>query len=447
MYPYIANTGEDKKEMLKTIGADSALELFKDIPEEVRLNRELNLEKAKSELEVSKVIKDLANKNRNIDELTCFLGAGSYDHYIPSIIKHILSRSEFYTAYTPYQPEISQGTLQSVFEFQSMICELTGLDVANASMYDGPTAASEAAILASQATKRKNVIVSKTVNPETRKVLSTYLKFRDVNYIEVDENAGVTDVEKLKSLVDKDTAAVLVQSPNFFGIIEEVTEVEKIAHSNKSLLIMSVDPISLGILKTPGELGADIAVGEGQALGQNINFGGPCLGFMTVTSKLMRKMPGRIVGETTDVDGKRGFVLTLQAREQHIRREKATSNICSDQTLNSIASAIYLSTLGKKGIKEVAEQSFKKAHYAFNRLINSGKYKPLFADKPFFKEFALELDKDVEKVNESLLQHNILGGYDLEKAYPNYKNSSILCVTEKRTKEEIDNLVKVMEVI
>ncbi|MBU5591964.1 aminomethyl-transferring glycine dehydrogenase subunit GcvPA [Clostridium sp. MSJ-4] len=447
MYPYIANTNQDKEEMLKAIGVNTLQELFNDVPENVLLSRELKIAKSASEMEVSKKVKDLALKNKSIDDYICFLGAGSYDHYIPSVIKHLVSRSEFYTAYTPYQPEISQGTLQGVFEFQSMICELTGLDVSNVSMYDGPTAAAEAAILVSQSTRRKKVLVSKTVNPETRKVLDTYLKFRNVEYVEIEEKDGTTDVENLKSILDKDTAGVLIQSPNFFGVIEDVSEVEKMVHDNKSLFIMSVDPISLGILKSPGELGADIAVGEGQALGGNMNFGGPCVGFMTTTTKLMRKMPGRIVGQTTDVDDKRGFVLTLQAREQHIRREKATSNICSDQTLNAIAAAIYLATLGKAGIKEVAEQCIKKSHYAYNKLMETGKVKPLFKDKPFFKEFAVVLDKDVDKANEELLDKGILGGYNLSKPYDKYENAMLLCVTENRRKSEIDKLAKVMEVI
>lgn len=447
MYSYIANGEQDKKDMLKVIGVDSIDDLFSDVPSNLKLGRELNIDKSRSELEVAKKIKEMASKNKTVDDYTCFLGAGSYDHYIPAVIKHLISRSEFYTAYTPYQPEISQGTLQGAFEYQSMICELTGMDVSNVSMYDGTTAASEALMLSTQATRRKKVLVSNTVNSETRKVIKTYLQFRNVEYVEINSKEGVTDVAHLESLMDKNVAGVLVQNPNFFGIIEDVTEVEKIVHENKSLLIMSVDPISLGILKSPGELGADIAVGEGQPLGQNMNFGGPCLGFLTTKTKFMRKMPGRIVGQTTDVDGNRGFVLTLQAREQHIRRQKATSNICSDQALNSIATAIYLSTLGKKGIKEVAEQCLKKSHYAYDSLVKSGKCTPLFPNKPFFKEFAVVCHKNVDEINGKLREHKILGGYNLENLCPCYKNSMLLCVTEKRSKEEIDSLVKAMEVI
>jgi glycine dehydrogenase subunit 1 len=444
MYPYIANKREDEEYMLKTIGAVSIDELFEDIPESIRLKRGLNLDKAKSELEVSRYIKALADKNRDINDLVCFLGAGAYDHYIPSIIKHITSRSEFYTSYTPYQPEISQGTLQYIFEYQTMITNLTGMDVANASMYDGPTACAEAALMAAEAAKRKAIIVSKSVHPEVRKLLTTYMKCHGVELIEVEANEGVTNIEELKKVVNKTTAGVIVQNPNFFGIVEDFTEVEKIVHDNKALLIMNVEPISMAVLKTPGEIGADIVVGEGQPLGNGLNFGGPYLGFMATTTKYMRKMPGRIAGETVDVDGKRAYVLTLQAREQHIRREKATSNICSNQSLNALTAAVYFTTMGKQGLKEVAEQSLKKAHYAFHELTKSGKYKPLF-NKPFFMEFALMSEQKGEKINKELLKNGILGGYELGRDYKEYKNSLLFCVTGKRTRNEIDNLVKVME--
>jgi len=444
MFPYIANTLEDEKVMLKSIGVTSINELFKDIPEDVKFNRELNLNHPMSELEVQKQVKVLWSKNKSTEELVCFLGAGVYDHYIPSIIKHLTSRSEFYTAYTPYQPEISQGTLQAIFEYQSLICNLTGLDVANASMYDGATACAEGAIMAVESTKRKNIIVSKSVHPEIRKVLYTYTKFKEIELIEIDTVDGVTDIVKLKELVDIKTAGVIVQNPNFFGIIEDMTEVEKVTHDNKALLIMSVDPISLAILKTPGEIGADIAVGEGQSLGNQMNFGGPYLGFMTTTTKLMRKIPGRIVGETLDVDGKRAFVLTLQAREQHIRREKASSNICSNQALNALTAAIYLTTMGKQGLKEVAHQSMQKAHYAFNEIIKLDKYTQVF-NKPFFKEFMIQGQQSACVINEKLLESNIIGGYDISVNYPNFKNALLLCVTEKRTKTEINGLVAAME--
>jgi glycine dehydrogenase subunit 1 len=444
MFPYIPNTLEDEKLMLKSIGVESIQELFKDIPEDVKLNRALSINEPMSELEVERCIKSLSSKNKGTEDLICFLGAGVYDHYIPSILKHIVSRSEFYTSYTPYQPEISQGTLQAIFEYQTLICNLTGLDVANASMYDGATACAEAALIAAESTKRKSIIVSKTVHPEIRRVLLTYTRFKGIELIEIDHKDGVTDILKLKELVDNKTAGIIVQNPNFFGIIEDMTEVEKITHDNKALFIMSVDPISLAILKTPGEIGADIAVGEGQSLGNAMNFGGPYLGFMTATTKLMRKIPGRIVGQTEDIDGKRAFVLTLQAREQHIRREKATSNICSNQALNALTAAIYLTTMGKQGLKEVANQSMQKAHYAFNEIIKLEKYKAVF-EKPFFKEFVVQCNESASVINDELLESNIIGGYDVEKNYPEHKNTLLLCVTEKRTKSEIHQLITAME--
>ncbi len=444
MYPYIPNTQEDEKRMLETIGLDNAKQLFDDIPEDLKLNRELDLKPSMSELEVARYMKALADQNLSVNDLTCFLGAGAYDHYIPSVVGHVISRSEFYTSYTPYQAEISQGTLQYIFEFQSLICELTGMDVANASLYDGGTAIAEAAFMASGIARKKKIVISKTVNPQHREVLKTYAHLQDLEVVEVEIDEGSTNLEDLKAKVDEETAAVIVQSPNFFGVIEDLEAVEKIAHSQKrTLFIPSVDPISMGILKTPGELGADIVVGEGQALGIPLAFGGPYLGFMATNEKHTRKLPGRIVGETVDADGKRSFVLTLQAREQHIRRERATSNICSNQGLNTLAATVYLVTLGKEGLKEVAKQSTLKAHYAQKKLIEAG-YKPLF-DKPFFKEFAMVGDKPVDEVNEKLLEHNILGGYNLEKDYPQYKNAALFAVTEKRTKEEIDNLSSVLE--
>ncbi len=445
MHKYMPNTKADVEQMLDSIGVSSIEELFSDIPNNLKLDRKLELAEGLSEIELEKYMKTLSCKNQSLDDLTCFMGAGVYDHYIPSIVKHILMRSEFYTAYTPYQPEISQGTLQAIFEYQTMICNLTGMDFTNASMYDGATACVEGAIMACDNTRRKSVLVSKTVNPEVRKVLNSYMRFRDIQVTEIDMVDGVTNTDDLKTLMTKDTAAVIIQSPNFFGIVEDFTEVEKIAHGNKSLLISYVDPISLGILKSPGEVGADIAVGEGQALGIEMNYGGPHLGFLAVNSKLVRKLPGRIVGQSEDVDGNRAFVLTLQAREQHIRRFKATSNICSNQSLNALAAAIYLTTLGKQGIKEVAEQSARKAHYAFEQITKNGKYKPLF-NKPFFKEFAVSSEVSVDEVNKKLLKNKILGGYDLSKDYSEFKNSMLLCVTEKRTKQEIDKLAQVMEV-
>lgn len=445
MHRYIPNTESDERLMLDSIGAKSIEDLFSDIPGELRLGREIGIGDAMSELELSAHMKKLSKENKSTSDLVCFLGAGAYDHYIPSIVRHLAMRSEFYTAYTPYQPEISQGTLQAIFEYQTMICSLTGMEVTNASMYDGATACVEAAMMAVENARKSSILVSRTVNPEVRKVLKSYLKFRDVEVIEVDMADGVTDVEKLKSLAAAGTAGIIVQNPNFFGVIEDLTEVEKIIHANKGVLIDYVDPISLGILKAPGESGVDIAVGEGQSLGNSLNFGGPYLGFLATTSKLMRKMPGRIVGQSDDVDGKRAFVLTLQAREQHIRRYKATSNICSNQGLNALMATIYMATMGKAGLKEVALQSTKKAHYAMKQLTAGGKFKPLF-NKPFFKEFAVAGEVPGSNINGELLKNSILGGFELESEYPELKNGLLLCVTEKRTKEEIDKLVQVMEV-
>jgi len=446
MHRYIPNTEAEERLMLDSIGAKSVEDLFADIPAELRMNRKIGIQDALSELELSRHMKKLSSANKSTEELVCFLGAGAYDHFVPSVVRHLAMRSEFYTAYTPYQPEISQGTLQAIFEYQTMICSLTGMDVTNASMYDGATACVEAAMMAVENARRSSILVSRTVHPEVRRVLKSYMHFRDVEVVEVDMKDGVTDVERLKTLAEAGTAGVIVQNPNFFGIIEDLTEIEKLIHANKGLLIDYVDPISLGILKSPGESGVDIAVGEGQSLGNGLSFGGPYLGFLATTSKLMRKMPGRIVGQSDDVDGKRAFVLTLQAREQHIRRYKATSNICSNQGLNALMATIYMATMGKKGLREVAEQSAKKAHYAMEQLKSNGKYKLLF-DKPFFKEFAVAGEASGAAVNNELLKNNILGGFQLDREYPELNNGLLLCVTEKRTKEEIDKLAQVMEVV
>lgn len=437
MHRYIGNTDQDKAVMLNEIGVNNINDLFSAVPDSVHLDRKLNLPDALSEMELVKNLKSLSKQNYNLDDYTCFLGAGAYDHFIPSVIGELLSRQEFYTAYTPYQPEISQGTLQVIFEYQSMICELTGMHVANASMYDGATAMTEAAILAVESTKRNEILIAKSVNPEDRKVLNTYAKFRNIKITEVGYKDGQLDVEDLQSKLNNNVAALIVQSPNFFGIIEQIGDVKDLIHNNKSLLIVSADPISLAILKSPGELGADIAVGDGQSLGNPLNYGGPYLGYMAATEKLMRKMPGRIVGQTVDKNGNRGFVLTLQTREQHIRREKATSNICSNQALNALTATIYLTLLGKEGLKEVAEQCAQKSHYAYNELIKTGKFSAIFS-APFFKEFVLLSEKSVEELNEKLLEDKIVGGYDVQKQYPELKNGYLVAVTEKRTKNEID---------
>lgn len=443
-YPYIPATHEDEQKMLKACNVGSIDDLFSDIPDDLKLNRDLNLDESKSELEVSEIITKMADKN--IDDLTCFLGAGAYDHYIPSLIKSITSRSEFYTAYTPYQAEISQGTLQSIFEFQSMIAEITKMDIANASMYDGATAAVEACIMAVGKTRRNKIVVPKTVHPETRQILKTYLQFKDVEVVEVDYDReyGTTDLNKLKEVVGEETACILVQNPNFFGVIEDVDEIGSIARDNKAMYVMSVNPITLSILKSPGEVGADIAVGDAQPLGNSLNFGGPYVGFLAIKSGLIRKMPGRVVGQTVDADGKRCYALTLQTREQHVRREKATSNICSNQGLNALIASIYLATMGKKGYQEVAMQNIQKSHYAYNKFDESKNFEPVFKGK-FFNEFVVKSPMPVDELNEKLLENKILGGYDLGKDYEELKGCVLMSVTEKRTAKEIDNLVNLME--
>jgi glycine dehydrogenase subunit 1 len=438
---YMALTDKDQEHMLQAIGVGSIKDLFADIPAEIYFEDPLNIPSALSEMEVLKKLKKIADKNADLDHQTCFLGAGAYDHYIPAAIGQLLSRQEFYTAYTPYQPEISQGTLQGIFEYQTMICELTGMDVANASMYDGATAAAEAAFMAAGALRRSEILIAENAHPETKQVLQTYAQFRDIRVNQVACPDGQVNLDDLNSKLNENTAAFILQSPNFFGIIEDIGAVGEMVHDNKSLLIVSADPISLAILKSPGELGADIVVGEGQVLGNPLNFGGPYLGFFAVKEKWMRRIPGRIVGQTKDKKGKRGFVLTLQTREQHIRREKATSNICSNQGLNAMTAAMYMTFMGKEGLRQVAELCAQKAHYTYEQLLKTGEFEPIF-NKPFFKEFAVKSKQPVEELNKKLLGERIVGGYDLEKSFPELKDGWLVSVTEKRTKEEIDNFVQ-----
>lgn len=441
MSKYIPNTDEQKRDMLSEIGVADINDLFCDIPEEIRIKGPLNLPKSLSDIELTKHMQMLSDKNSDTDHYTCFIGAGAYDHYIPAIIDHLISRQEFYTAYTPYQPEISQGTLQAIFEYQSMICLLTGMDVSNASLYDGASAIAEAVLLACRATGRTHVLAAKTLHPESREVLRTYTKFSGITVDEYGFLNGIADLSDLEARLSPDTAAVVIQNPNFFGIIEDLKEIAELAHKNKSLLIASCDPISLALLKPPGELGADIVVGEGQSLGNPLSFGGPYLGFFAASKQLMRKIPGRVVGETVDLSGKRGFVLTLQTREQHIRREKATSNICTNHSLNALAATIYLTAMGKNGLREVAELCAQKAHYAYSRLIETNKFSQVFTS-PFFKEFAVKYRGDVHELTARLLEQKILAGYILEHDYTDMDNVLLVAVTEKRTKHEIDTLVE-----
>lgn len=442
MYPYLSQTEGDIKKMLEVIGVNDVEDLFSDIPEDLRLKNDLNLPKAMSELEVRAKIGNMAKKNKA--NLPIFMGAGIYDHYIPSIIPAITSRSEFYTSYTPYQPEVSQGTLQYIFEFQTMICDLTGMDVANASVYDHSNAVVESAIMCSVVSRKKKVLVSETLNPSARRVLDTYAHAQSLEIEVIPEKDGVTDVEKLKTMVDDETACVICQSPNFYGIIEDLKTLADITHtSKKAAFVASVDPIFLGVSKRPGDLGCDVVIGEGQALGIPMNFGGAYLGFMAVTDKFMRKMPGRIVGQTVDRNGKRCFVLTLTAREQHIRREKATSNICSNQGINTLAATIYLTVMGKQGLREVAKLCTQKAHYLQKKLEEKGL--KLKYNKPFFKEFVVE-GLTSEQQKELLKDKDMIGGFPLSKLLKERTNEILFAVTEKRTKEEMDALVSALEV-
>lgn len=439
-FRYLPMTEQDKKEMLEAIGIEAVDELFSDIPEEVRFNGRLNIKEAKSESALTKELFKLANQNVNLKTHASFLGAGVYDHYIPSIVDHVISRSEFYTAYTPYQPEISQGELQAIFEFQTMICELTGMDVANSSMYDGGTALAEAAMLACGQTRRKTILISEAVHPEYREVVKTYARGQRHQVVEIPLNNGVTSTEQLKELMSNDVAAVIIQYPNFFGRIEPLKDFAAIAHEYKSLFVVSCNPVALGILTPPGNLGADIVTGDAQPFGIPTSFGGPHCGFFAVSKKLMRKIPGRLVGQTVDEDGRRGFVLTLQAREQHIRREKATSNICSNQALNALAASVAMSSLGKKGIREMAVKNVQKANYAKKQFKEKGF--DIVYDGPIFNEFVLKVDKPISQLSQHLLEKGFIAGYDLGKLDEKLHGHMLVCVTEVRTKEEIDQFVE-----
>ncbi|WP_027963422.1 aminomethyl-transferring glycine dehydrogenase subunit GcvPA [Halalkalibacillus halophilus] len=438
---YIPMTDSDQKEMLKTIGVEHSDELFQDIPEKVRFKGDLNIKPAKSEYELTKELSALAGQNSNLQSHTSFLGAGVYHHYIPSLVDHVISRSEFYTAYTPYQPEISQGELQAIFEFQTMICEITGMEVANSSMYDGGTALAEAVNLSAGQTKRKKILVSKAIHPESLEVIYTYARGFNLNIVEIDHEDGLTDLQQLQSELDEDTASVVMQYPNFFGQVEPLKEVETILEDQKkTMMIVSSNPLSLGYLTPPGEFGADIVVGDTQVFGIPAQFGGPHCGYFATTKKLMRKVPGRLVGQTVDENGHRGFVLTLQAREQHIRRDKATSNICSNQALNALATSVALTTLGKQGLTEMAELNMKKARYAKQAFEKAG-FETVYSNK-FFNEFVVKTKQSVSSINESLLSKGFIGGYDLGQFNEKLNNHMLVAVTEIRSKEEIDNFVQ-----
>lgn len=434
---YIPHTEADIRKMLDRIGVESVDDLYGEIPEEVIFKADYAVPSAMSETELRKFFRSLADKNNN---MTIFAGQGAYDHYAPSVVPHLLSRSEFYTAYTPYQPEISQGTLQYIFEYQSMIAELTGMDCSNASMYDGATATAETMFMMVASARKKNrVLISSTISERVLEVVKTYAKFHGVELTVIGEDNGVTDLKAIPAELEKgDVAGIILPQPNRYGIVEDFTGVADMMHAAKGYMAINADPSTLAVLRTPKEWGADIACGDGQTLGMPLQFGGPYLGYIACGQSMLRKMPGRVVGATTDADGKRAFVLTLQAREQHIRREKATSNICSNQSLMCLYAVIYLSLMGTKGLVEVNEASSDGAHYLFDKLVASGKYEPAFPGRPFLKEFVVRPKTDYKEVKKRLADNGIMGGIELDGGLV------AIAVTEQRTKEEIDLLISLM---
>ena len=436
---YTSATDSDREEMLRAIGAASLDALFEEVPEGVRLKRPLDLPPGMSEQEVFDHLSALAARNRHADEEVTFLGAGMYDHYVPALIDSILQRSEFLTPYTPYQPEISQGGLQVMFEFQTAISELTGLPVSNASVYEGPSAVAAAGYMAKLETKRTKLVTSRGLHPHSRAALATHAAGYRMEVVEVGlDDGAATDAEALAAAIDDDTAAVFVQQPNFLGTVEDLGNLAERAKSTGALFVCAADPLPLGILEPPGRLGVDICVGEGQTLGNRLDFGGPSFGFYAAAERFIRRMPGRIAGETKDVDGKRGFVLTLQTREQHIRREKATHNICTAQALNALAGTIYLSWLGKQGLVELATLMLRRTHYARERLglepINPG---------PVVREFAVRVP-DLDGLFERARAEGINPGYRLGRDYPEYEDGLLVAITERRSKEQIDRLAAVV---
>lgn len=442
--PYLLNTPEDQQAMLAAIGAKSIDELFSLVPAELQLRRPLNIPRALTELELAGHMEQLAARNVSPSEYPCFLGGGSYDHFIPSVVDALASRGEFYTSYTPYQPEASQGNLLAFFEYQSMITRLTGMDVSNASLYDGGSAAAEAVLMSVAATSRQRVVVPASVHPEYRQILATYLLQLGIELVTLPTPGGVLDRAALAQSLTEPTACVLVQQPNFFGAIEEVEALAQLTHDAGAMFCVSVDPISLGLLKRPGDYGADIVVAEGQSLGNPMAYGGPYLGIIACRESLVRRMPGRIAGQTVDRRGQRCWVLTLQTREQHIRREKATSNICTNQGLFALRATIYLSLLGPQGLREVAQLCLQKANYAAEQLTASGRLSRAFA-APTFKEFVVRDSlAGVDELVARGLEQGYFAGVPLGQWYPELADCLLVCVTEKRTKAQIDALAAVL---
>lgn len=442
---YLPHTDVDIRQMLETIGVKKIDELFSGIPESCRLQSPLNLPAALSESEAMGMLRGLAEQNAKVSEWDSFLGGGAYNHFIPAVVDHLVSRSEFYTAYTPYQPEISQGTLQSIFEFQTMICQLTGMDVANASMYDGASACAEAVLLALRVGRKRNkVLLSEALHPQYRETVATYCRYIDVELIDVPIADGVTDQKQLAALLDDQVAAVAVGYPNYFGQIEDLQALADATHAVGAKVIAAVaEPLALGLFKAPGDLGADVVVGEGQSFGIPISFGGPGIGFFAVKQKDMRALPGRLVGETVDLDGKRGFVLTLATREQHIRREKATSNICSNQGMCTLMVGIFLALHGKQGLRKLAELNYSKAAYAKQQIAALEGFELVFSGESF-NEFVVNCKEPVADLQQRLEQEGILPGIALAKDYPELDNGLLICVTEQNSREQIDRLVSAL---
>ncbi len=441
---YIPNTDADRRAMMAAIGIESVEELLTVVPGEIRLDTPLDLPPALSELELHDTLGEMAARNGSADRMASFVGGGMYDHFVPSAVGHLAGRSEFLTSYTPYQPEVSQGTLQGIYEFQTMICELTGLDVANASMYDGASAAAEAALLARSATRRDRVLLAGGLHPHYAETVYTYAHGPGIEVETLPCTGGALAPDRLAAAISDDTACVIVQHPNFLGCLESMRDLERVVHGAGALLVMAVDPISLGIIESPGAYGADIAVGEGQSMGNQVSFGGPALGFFAARDRFVRRMPGRIAGQTVDQGDRRGFVLTLQAREQHIRRDKATSNICTSQQLNALMATIYLSLIGKEGLRQVAELCLHKSHYAAERIADLPGYELAF-DRPFFKEFVVRTPASPGEIVTRLAEEGLLAGIDLER-FPSLEleNGLLIAVTERRTRAQIDRLVEAL---
>ncbi|MBL7086365.1 MAG: aminomethyl-transferring glycine dehydrogenase subunit GcvPA [Candidatus Cloacimonetes bacterium] len=440
--PFISNTDEQREQMLKEIGVQNFEDLLKGIPKGLFIKENLNLSEPMSEMEIAKHITKLSEKNVNTNQFVSFLGAGIYDHFVPAAVNYIIGRPEFYSAYTPYQAEVSQGTLQFIYEFQTMLCELTGMDVANASMYDGATASAEAILLAIRHTHGKKILISSLIHPSYKEVIKTYISPLDIEIVYIPQKDGRTDIQELENQMDGSVSAVLIQTPNFLGCIEDMKSIDSIVHSNKrALFITAVDPISLALFSAPSEYNADIVIGEGQVLGNMQNFGGPLFGFFATKKNLIRKMPGRIVGATHDKEGQKGYVLTLQVREQHIRRDKATSNICTNESLCALAATVYIALMGKKGLYEVARQSTIKAHYLFEKICEIDGFSPANSS-PFFKEFAVKTEEKPKNIIEEMKKKGFFAGVDLTPF--GYKNQMLIAVTEKRTKAEMDEFVNVL---